>query len=82
MLNRPTYIAELLAGADHLYKDDISELEVVKATISGPDGAMKEANVPAIFRKAPTHAEHAESIEAAWWARRPAVLSTCKPPLI
>lgn len=65
MINHPSYISDLLAGADHLHKDDVSEFEVVEVTITAPDGTLKDTEVPAIIRERPSQAEHSASIEAA-----------------
>jgi hypothetical protein len=65
MINHPSYISDLLAGADHLHKDDVSEFGVVEVTITAPDGTVKDTGVPAIIRETPSQAEQAASIEAA-----------------
>lgn len=45
MINHPSYISDLLAGANHLHKDDVSEFEVVEVTITVPDGTVKDIEV-------------------------------------
>lgn len=56
-INHPYYVPGLLAGGQHMHKDDIGPLSVCRVRISGPDGVTKQTDVPAIIRRLPSHAE-------------------------
>jgi hypothetical protein len=53
LVNLPNYMNDLWAGGRLRHKDDVEELQVIRATITDKDGNVKQTDVPGILQKSP-----------------------------
>src|SRR5688572_23087182 len=56
--NHPSYIGDLLAGAQPMHKDDLQAFPLSKVKITDKDGNVKDVDVPTIIREAPSPVDH------------------------
>lgn len=49
----PSYLPDLLAGGEHMHREDVSELKVVTVQITDEHGGVKARDVPAVMQENP-----------------------------